>query len=137
MDPQSPDVRTLVDNNHYGQFRLPIWGTETVAVRSINPTSRPTLVEMSLSQVTVYGPLPAIRERLSTMIELLDRVAAEPEHWDDIKMTRVGPGRWKRLRPHPFIDRSMARDPTVASAEPAAATRPGIMPFRRRAKRRG
>ena len=107
MDPQSHDARILVDNNCYGQFRLPVRRTGLV-VRSINPRTTPPLIEISLSQLTLYGPLPAIRERLAAMVELLDRVVAEPERSGDLKMTRVGPGRWRRLRPHPFQNRPTA-----------------------------
>jgi hypothetical protein len=114
MDPQSHYIRVLVDANHYGQFRLPIWGTEGIAVRSINSKTTPPLVEISLAQITLYGELPRIRERLATMVALLDGVVAEPERWDDITMTKVGPGRWRRLRPHPFHN-----DPTAPGADPA------------------
>src|ERR1700752_1505631 len=118
MESQSDEVRVLVDNNEFGEFRMPVHGTETVAVRRISPHSVPLLVEISIGQVTLYGPLPAIRERLDAMPELLDRVVAEPGRWGDVRLTKGAPGRWKRLRPHPFVNRPTKAGPTSAGADP-------------------
>lgn len=137
MDSQSYEHRLLVDNNTYGEFRMPVHGTEAIAVRSISPGTHPLLVDIALGQITLYGPLPAIQERLRTMTEMLDRVLNEPENWSDIRPVQVAPGRWRRLRPHPFHDRptSPASTPPYDSPQPQTTARAPIIPIRRRPKR--
>ena len=125
MDPQSSEIRTYVDSNIYGQFRLPIGGKETATVRSISAGTIPLLVEISLSQVTLYGPMPAIRERLTAMIGLLDRVVAEPERWNDITPTEIGPHRWQLLTPHPSTDPSLPTTCRRARSRSGGHTRDG------------
>jgi hypothetical protein len=83
----------LVDNNIYGEFRVPVHGTEAIAVRSINPRTDPLLVDISLGQITFDDPLRALQERLRSMTEMLDRVLAEPGNWNDIRAVQVAPGR--------------------------------------------
>ena len=50
------------------------WRRSTVDHRQRSPL----LVEISLSQVTLYGPMPTIRERLTAMVSLLDAWLPNP-----------------------------------------------------------
>ena len=84
------------------QFRLVVTGRETAWVRSVSGTEPDTAqVAISLDQLTLQGPLRAVRERVAALLELLDRVAAQPERWPDLKLTRVAETRWRRTKPHP------------------------------------
>jgi hypothetical protein len=88
------------------QFQLVVTGRETAWVRSVSGTKAETAqVAISLDQLTLRGPLRAVRERVATLLELLDQVAAEPDRWPDLKLTRVAEARWRRTKPHPFTRR--------------------------------
>jgi hypothetical protein len=92
------------------QFRLIVTGRETAWVRSVSGTEPDTAqVVISLDQLTLHGPLHAVRERVTALLELLGQVAAQPERWPDLKLTRVAETRWRRTKPHPFIRRPPPR----------------------------
>jgi len=108
------------------QYTMTVVGRETVWVRAVFGTSpERARVVISLDQLTLRGPLPALRERLSTMLELLDDVAATPQHWPDIEMERVGERRWQRRTPHPYV-RKPATERRDEPTDPAPPGPPDI-----------
>lgn len=88
------------------ELRLAVHGTETAWVKSITGNDADTaLVLLGLSNLTLYGPLPALRDRLQALVGLLDSAAAHPERWAEIPMRQVSERRWVRNHPHPFVNR--------------------------------
>ena len=87
-------------------FKLVVAGREDAWVRSVvGSDPQNAQVEISLDQLILHGTLGAIRERLAAMVELLDEVAAHPERWKDLHLTRIGEQHWRRGVPHPFLRR--------------------------------
>lgn len=102
-----PEIPTPLDTNdllRHSEFTLQIHGNKTAWIRSISDTSGHTIVSAALGNVTVFGPLDTVRERLGALVGLLDAATAQPGLWPDIALTRVGERRWRRDRPNPFVD---------------------------------
>jgi hypothetical protein len=100
--PKTTDAE-LADLVTRAQFRLVVTRREAAWVRSVSgATPDGAQVAISLDQLTLQGPLHAVRERVAALLELLDEVAATPQRWPDLQLTRVDETRWRRNKPHPF-----------------------------------
>jgi hypothetical protein len=94
------DLSQLVSR---ARFTLVVAGREYAWVRSLaGDDPEHAEVEISLDQLTIQGLLAAVRERVGALVELLDEVAAHPERWGDLRLTKVGERHWHRDVPHPF-----------------------------------
>jgi hypothetical protein len=109
MSKSTATARTDADSGEFvsrAQFRMIVRGLETAWVRAVSGAEPGSAqIAISLDQLTLHGPLIAVRERLAAMVELVDDVAATPERWPDLQMQRVGDRSWRRTKPHPFVRR--------------------------------
>jgi hypothetical protein len=108
------DLAAHADLVARAQFRMLVVGRETAWVRTVTGSDPMTAqVSISLDQLTIVGPLGAVRERVAALLELLDEVGDHPERWSDIRLRKVGPNHWRRRAPHPFVRRPPPRQPPV------------------------
>lgn len=85
-------------------FRLTVIGRGTAWVRAVHgsPDGHVT-VDVSLDQLTLLGPLDNVRERVRTILSLLDEVEANPDKWEQLRPRRVSEKRWMNHQPRPFV----------------------------------
>ncbi len=102
-----PDTPTPLETNdllRHSEFTMQIYGNETAWIRAISDTPGHPIVSAAIGNVTVFGPLQTVRERLAALVELLDAAETQPDLWPDVALTRVGDRHWHRVRPNPFVD---------------------------------
>jgi hypothetical protein len=104
-----PDYSTLLDENQllrHCSIRLSVHGHETAWVRDIHgPEPESALISLGLGNLTLTGPVPALRGRLVALLSVLEMAADQPDKWALFRMERTGERRWERRHPHPFVDR--------------------------------
>ena len=87
----------------YSELRLQVHGHEVAWVQSISGPPRHLIISVGLGNVTMFGPMEAVRERLAALLGVVDRAIAQPDLWPQIGMRRVSERRWTRDAPNPFI----------------------------------
>jgi hypothetical protein len=87
----------------HSELRLHVHGNEVAWVQSISGPQRHLTISVGLGNVTIFGQMGAVRERLAALLKVVDSAIAQPDLWPQIGMRRVSERHWTRDAPNPFV----------------------------------
>ena len=87
----------------HSELRLQIHGNEVAWVRSISGPAEHLVLTIGLGNVTMFGQLEVVRERLAALLGVVESAIAQPELWPQIGMRQVSERHWTRDAPNPFV----------------------------------
>lgn len=86
------------------RLQLTVAGVETVWVEQLNGRNAGNpIVVLRLDQLALVGELKAMRERLSSMVDVLDEVASRPELWSAVGARRLSSDGLRGVVSRPFV----------------------------------